>query len=149
MIGRTDKLPEGYPTTIEQIFEKVQSKENLQGEVELTLNFVNNEEIRRLNKEYRNKNHPTDVLSFPLFTKEELNKYPTELPVALGDIVISIDQAKEQAKEYNHSDLREMCFLTVHGLLHLLGFDDDTQAHEKKKFTYQNSELKKQRVESK
>jgi len=147
MIGRTDKLPEGYPTTIEQIFEKVQSKENLQGEVELTLNFVNNEEIRRLNKEYRNKNHPTDVLSFPLFTKEELNKYPTELPVALGDIVISIDQAKEQAKEYNHSDLREFCFLTVHGLLHLLGFDHDTQANEKEMFSYQNSLLKEHGLE--
>lgn len=147
MIGRTDKLPEGYPTTIEQIFEKVQSEENLQGEVELTLNFVNNEEIQRLNKEYRNKNHPTDVLSFPLFTKEELNKYPTELPVALGDIVISIDQAKEQAKEYNHSDLREFCFLTVHGLLHLLGFDHDTQANEKEMFSYQNSLLKEHGLE--
>ena len=97
----------------------------------VSLNFVSDEEIHRLNKEFRNVDKVTDVLSFPNLNKtpnEKLKKFKKSYDfdeglLFLGDIVISKNMAKAQAKEYEHSITREVCFLALHGFLHLLGFD--------------------------
>lgn len=81
--------------------------------------FINDEEMHRMNKEYRNIDRTTDVLSFALNDNSHIK---TEIN-SLGDIFISIPKMKSQALEYNHSEKRELSFLTVHGILHLLGYD--------------------------
>ena len=82
--------------------------------------IVDDEEIHKINKEYRNIDRPTDVISFALEDDDTFIKIDKRI---LGDIYISIDKAKEQAEEYGHALLRELCFLTIHGILHLLGYD--------------------------
>ena len=82
--------------------------------------IVDNDEIHKINREYRGIDRPTDVISFALEDDDTFVK--TEQRI-LGDIYISIDKAIEQAKEYGHPLLRELCFLTIHGILHLLGYD--------------------------
>lgn len=99
--------------------------------------FVSNRKIREYNREFRNVDRETDVLSFP-FAEEEYYTDPDSGDVMLGDIVISLEKAAEQAAEYGHSYEREVGFLTVHSMLHLLGYDhmeeadgDIMRAHEK------------------
>lgn len=77
--------------------------------------------IKQINKEYRNIDKETDVLSFPMFEKEEIHEIPEE--EALGDIVISVERVKEQAKEYGHDFKRELAYMLVHGFYHLMGED--------------------------
>lgn len=110
---------------------------------ELSLSFVDIEEIQSLNKEYRGIDRPTDVISFALNDEVE-----NELEIIggddinyIGDIIICIDIAKEQAEEYNHSFERELGFLTVHGFLHLLGYDHLTEEEEKEMFSKQEDIL--------
>ena len=91
-------------------------REGLNGEVALTL--CNNEYIRELNNDYRGIDSVTDVLSFPTLDFDAIGGYSL-----LGDIVISLPRATEQAEEYGHSLTRELCFLCVHSALHLLGYD--------------------------
>ena len=90
------------------------------GSVNFNVIIVDNEYIHKINKEYRNIDRPTDVISFALEDVDDIKYDDFRL---LGDIYISIDKAKEQAKEYGHSLKREICFLAVHGFLHLLGYD--------------------------
>lgn len=85
-----------------------------------SITIVNNEKIKEINREYRGKDTETDVISFAF---EESTDYIYPDMRFLGEIYISIDKAKSQAEEYGHSLKRELCFLTVHGLLHLLGYD--------------------------
>ena len=92
---------------------------------ELSVTFTDNEGIRELNREYRKIDRATDVLSFPQFDFEAGEVLPKEGPVALGDIVLSLERAEEQAKEFGHSFSRETAFLTVHSVLHLLGYDHE------------------------
>ena len=87
--------------------------------------ITDNEEIHELNLQYRQKDAPTDVLSFPLFD-EDGNLDEEEL----GDIVISLEKAQSQAEEYNHSLKREVAFLTAHSMLHLLGYDHENGEQE-------------------
>ena len=96
---------------------EVENVDNL----EFNVIIINNEEIHKINKEYRGIDRPTDVISFALEDYKDI-KYENDYRV-LGDIYISIDKVKEQAKEYGHSEKRELAFLAVHGLLHLLGFE--------------------------
>ncbi|MBR2833822.1 MAG: rRNA maturation RNase YbeY [Bacilli bacterium] len=96
--------------------------------------FVDNKTIRKINKEYRNIDSETDVISFAL---EDTKDIKLEIGRILGDIYISIDKVKDQAKEYGHSEKREMAFLTIHGLLHLLGYDHITKEEEKIMFKEQ------------
>ncbi|HEX3045839.1 MAG TPA: rRNA maturation RNase YbeY [Bacillota bacterium] len=97
-------------------------------QTEVSVVLVDNQYIRELNSEYRGLDQPTDVLSFAM--EEEATEggdvLPQDAPELLGDIFISMERAVEQAKEYNHSLIREMNYLAVHGLLHLLGFDHQT-----------------------
>ena len=93
----------------------------------ITITFTNPENIRKINKQYRNIDKETDVLSFPMFEREELqeklknNSFTHE--DILGDIVISIEQVEKQAKEYEHSFERELSYMIVHGFYHLMGYD--------------------------
>ncbi len=95
---------------------------------EVSVTFTDNEGIHELNKKFRGVDRPTDVLSFPLFDYEGESEEPPvdELFGMLGDIVLSLEQAKRQADEYGHSFEREVAFLTVHSMLHLLGYDHET-----------------------
>lgn len=88
---------------------------------EISLSFVSKEEIHRLNSMYRNVDAHTDVLSFPLI--EDFNDIDEDEELILGDVVICREQAREQAKEYGHSEEREVVYLFVHSVLHLLGYD--------------------------
>ncbi len=107
--------------------EKSKSVEDLKDKsFEVSLRFASEEEIREINKEYRGVDRKTDVLSFPLVDFNNLEDVESELSqdnVMLGDIIICKQVAKDQAKEYGHSLTRELCFLALHGFLHLLGYD--------------------------
>lgn len=98
--------------------------EGFEYNAEVSVTFTDNERIHKLNFEYRNVDRPTDVLSFPMCEGDfEADNFGT---VWLGDIVLSMEKAKAQAEEYNHSFERELAFLTVHSMLHLLGYDHET-----------------------
>ncbi|MDF2591285.1 MAG: putative metal-dependent hydrolase [Clostridia bacterium] len=125
---------------IEALIEKVVQKALetfVEEDYEVSISFVDNNEIKDLNKQYRNKDTATDVLSFPLmeFEISEENYNNEEEYVQedrlLGDIVISLERAEEQAVEYGHSFERELAFLVVHGVLHLLGMDHEVEEQEK------------------
>lgn len=79
--------------------------------------------IRKYNKKYRNIDMETDVLSFPMFEREELISFDTNVQEVLGDIVISVDRVEKQAKEYGHTFERELSYMVVHGFYHLMGYD--------------------------
>ncbi len=93
-------------------------------DAEVSVTFCDNVYIRSLNLEFRNKDSATDVLSFPLYEKGEA-EITDELPVMLGDIVLSLERAREQAAEIGNSFEREVAFLTIHSTLHLLGYDHE------------------------
>ena len=98
--------------------------EGFENDVQLSVTFTDNEGIRAINKSYRSIDSATDVLSFPLVDFEGGEEPPTDEPLLpLGDIVISLERAREQAEEFGHSYERELAFLTVHSMLHLLGYD--------------------------
>lgn len=120
-------------------------KENINFNYEVSMSFVTNEEIKLLNKSFREIDKKTDVLSFPLI--EDFSAEFSENIHPIGDVVISIDQAKEQADTYNHTFKREIAFLTVHSLLHLLGYTHDTEAEEKEMFSRQEYILKEFGIE--
>lgn len=119
------KIPTGIRLLIRRCCHAVLELEKFDSRAEVSVRFVDNEEIRKLNKTYRNIDKETDVLSFPL---GENGKYDVNLDTGakmLGDIVISMEKAVEQAKEFNHPLQREVGFLTVHSMLHLLGYDHE------------------------
>jgi len=100
--------------------------------------IINNEEIHNINMRYRGIDRPTDVISFALEDDKSMVKSNIRV---LGDIYISYDKVLEQAKEYGHSIKRELCFLTVHGILHLLGYDHMNVEEEKIMFNIQKELL--------
>lgn len=121
---------------VEEIIKYALNKEEVDVPIEVSVIFIDNEKIREINKEQRNFDKVTDVLSFPMldypkgqvykevykhhkFTDVDLN----EGKLVLGDIVLSLERAVEQSYEYNHSFEREVCYLTIHSVLHLLGYD--------------------------
>ncbi len=108
---------------------------------EVSVTFTDNEGIRELNASHRNIDRATDVLSFPLFEKEDLTEATDG--DALGDIVISLERAREQANEYGHSFEREVAFLTVHSMLHLLGYDHETSEADEKEMFFKQEEILK------
>lgn len=92
---------------------------------EVSVTFTDNEGIREMNRKFRNIDRATDVLSFPLFDEDGMDAHVEELDCMLGDIVLSLERAREQANEFGHSFRREVAFLTVHSVLHLLGYDHE------------------------
>lgn len=121
---------------LKQLLEYALKRENLDN-VEFDIIFVDNDKIHEINKNYRGVDRPTDVISFAL----EDNKTIELDHRLLGDIYISIDKAHEQALEYGHSFKRELSFLSIHGLLHLLGYDHMKEEDEKVMFKKQDDIL--------
>lgn len=120
------KIPTGLRMLIRRCCNAVLRMEKFEGSVEVSVTFVNNEQIKEYNSQYRNKNIETDVLSFPMGENGVYDVNPETGAKILGDIVISIEKAQEQAKAYGHSLQREVGFLTAHSMLHLLGYDHET-----------------------
>ena len=134
--NKQEKKKVGYRVRllIETAIEKTLAHERFRKDAEVSVSFVDNEEIHKLNLEYRGKDKPTDVLSFPMWEDDELGGDidPALGAVMLGDIVISTERAMEQAEEYGHSFTREVCFLAVHSTLHLIGYDHETSEADEK-----------------
>ncbi|MDO5096018.1 MAG: rRNA maturation RNase YbeY [Peptostreptococcaceae bacterium] len=119
-------LSEEILQAVQKVGEYILEYENMEGDFEISLTFVDDEEIQNLNREYRQKDVPTDVLSFPMLEIEDFDNLEDLAqfgPILLGDIIISMPTAKNQAKEYGHSIKREIAFLICHSILHLLGYD--------------------------
>ena len=108
---------------INYVYTAVLRMEHFQGDAEVNITFTDDEKIREMNNQFRHIDAATDVLSFPLGENGEYDINPDTGCKQLGDIVISVERAKEQAKEYGHSLKREMAFLTAHSMLHLMGYD--------------------------
>lgn len=119
---------EEYQKIIQKVLEKCFKEEKMiDTKMMVTITLTNDENIKKINKQYRNIDNETDVLSFPMFERDELeNKIKNRLfeyEDVLGDIVISIPKVEEQAKEYGHSFERELSYMIVHGFYHLMGYD--------------------------
>lgn len=119
------KIPTGVRMLVRRCCNAVLRQENFEGSAEISVTFVNNEQIHKLNLEHRNIDRETDVLSFPLGENGVYDINRDTGAKMLGDIVISIEKAFAQAEEYGHPLQREIAFLTVHSLLHLLGYDHE------------------------
>lgn len=116
-----------YEKTIDHVFQTMEDN------VELNIIFVDDDQMKSFNQQFRNIDKTTDVLTFP--SNDENME-------SIGDIIINIDKVIEQAKDYGHSELREVAFLAVHGYLHILGYDHHTEDEERVMIDKQNSILK-------
>lgn len=142
-LDETEEVQQSDIALVSSLLQHAAKVENIEEGTELSVTFVTNEAIHEINKQYRDKDAPTDVISFAL---EELGEGETAIiaegmPRILGDIIISIDRTREQAEEFGHSFERELGFLAVHGFLHLLGYDHMTLEDEKVMFGKQDEIL--------
>ncbi len=127
------KVPRGIRLLIRRCCQAVLATEEFERDAEVSVSFVSNNEIKNLNKIYRKKDSATDVLSFPLTESDGTVEINQETgAVLLGDIVISLETAVKQAANFGHSLEREVGFLTVHSMLHLLGYDHETGQFEQR-----------------
>ena len=117
------KIPTGLRLLVRRCCSAALVNENFEGSAEINVTFVDDQQIRELNLNYRKIDQPTDVLSFPMGENGKFDKNPDSDAYVLGDVVISMERAQDQAKKYGHSLQREVCFLTVHSVLHILGYD--------------------------
>ena len=117
------KVPTGIRLLNRRCCNAVLVNEGFKGSVEVSVRFVDDEEIHALNLQYRNIDRSTDVLSFPLGEDGIYDRNPESGALLLGDIVISLQKAEQQAELYGHTLQREVAYLTVHSVLHLLGYD--------------------------
>ena len=120
---KTIKVPTGVRMLIRRCCHAVLELEQFEGSAEVDVSLVDNEQIHAINREQRNIDVPTDVLSFPLGEDGVYDQNPATGAYMLGDIVISLERARDQAEEYGHTFQREVGYLTVHSMLHLLGYD--------------------------
>ncbi len=135
---------ENLLTMLKNVMEKSLEMEKFNLDVEISLTFTTNEVIKELNEKHRNIDKATDVLSFPMYEAKEILLMIGEkinTPVVLGDIVVSVEKAKVQAKEYGHSFEREIAFLICHSMFHLMGYDHLTKEEEKTMIDKQNTVL--------
>jgi probable rRNA maturation factor len=142
-LDETNQITEQQMLEVERLINFAAGKLSVEQHSEVSITFVTNDRIQEINREYRDKDAPTDVISFAM---EELGDGEVELvggnmPRILGDIIISVPKAEEQAKEYGHTFDRELGFLALHGFLHLMGYDHMTQEEEKEMFTLQKEIL--------
>ena len=119
------KIPTGLRMLVRRCCNAVLRMENFQGAAEVSVTFANNEQIHELNKMHRNVDAPTDVLSFPMGEDGKYDIDPATNAKILGDIVISMEKAVEQAERFGHTLQREVGYLTAHSMLHLLGYDHE------------------------
>ncbi|MGL4521846.1 MAG: rRNA maturation RNase YbeY [Bacilli bacterium] len=139
-------LSEQQIAFVEKVLTFTAQAEQVDPNSEMSVTFVDNEEIHELNRTYRGVDRPTDVLSFAMeeYGEDEMDivyEEGSEVPTMLGDLIVSIPKTKEQAEEYGHSFDRELAFLCVHGFLHLLGYDHMTEEDEKEMFGRQEEIL--------
>lgn len=125
-------LPKELRTNLRKCCETVLETEGIDSDAEVSITITDKKEIREMNREYRQKDSVTDVLSFPLGENGEYDVNPDTNRIMLGDIMICAPKAEEQAEEYGHSLMRELCFLTTHSMLHLLGYDHEQGKEEEK-----------------
>ena len=132
---------DAYEKIYRDLYERVFSHLGLKGNYFTDVTIVNDEEIHKINREYRKVDRPTDVISFAFL--DDKNEIPQKdgSPICLGEIIISYERAEAQAKEYGHSLLREMSFLFLHGMLHLLGYDHMSKEQEIVMFKLQDEIL--------
>lgn len=139
----TNKLTEDQMQTVMSLLNKTAKAEGIIEDAELSLLFVDNDKIQQINAEYRGKDYPTDVISFALeeMGDEEITVVGEAFPRVLGDIIVSVPKALEQAEAHAHAFIRELGFLVVHGFLHLLGYDHETKEQEVEMFALQEKLL--------
>nr|WP_255731178.1 rRNA maturation RNase YbeY [Solibacillus sp. MA9] len=142
-LDETNKVQDTHIELVEKLLQHAAQMEGIEDGSEVSITFVTNEAIHDINREYRDKDQPTDVISFAL---EEMGEGEVQIigegiPRILGDIIISTDRTREQAEDFGHSFERELGFLAVHGFLHLLGYDHMEPEDEKVMFRKQNEIL--------
>lgn len=147
IVDKTKKMtPQQLELTTDIIeFASKESVLDLSEDTEMSVTFVDNKEIHEINHKYRDKNAPTDVISFALEDEGE-DEIPIilegfDIPRNIGDIIVSVEKIAEQAAEFDHSFERELGFLVVHGFLHLNGFDHMNESDEKEMFDLQRKIL--------
>ena len=129
---------------IRRAIEATLDYESFNNNAEISITFTDNNGIQKLNRDFRGLDRPTDVLSFPLTDYEAIDTpLADELCGSLGDVVLSLERAREQAEEYGHSLDREIAFLTVHSMLHLLGYDHETGEEDELDMRRRQSEILK------
>ncbi|SCS24295.1 rRNA maturation RNase YbeY [Staphylococcus caeli] len=136
----TDLVKDDWFTQIDKLLTFAKEQEEINEEAELSVTFVDKNEIQEINKMYRDKDKVTDVISFAL-EEDEPEISGLDMPRVLGDIIICTDVAQEQAETYGHSFERELGFLALHGFLHLLGYDHMNEHDEKQMFSRQDQIL--------
>ncbi|MCD8820051.1 rRNA maturation RNase YbeY [Staphylococcus gallinarum] len=136
----TDLVKDEWYEQIDKLLTFAKDQEQIEGEAELSVTFVDKDEIQEINKTYRDKDKVTDVISFAL-EEDEPEITGLDMPRVLGDIIICTDVANEQAESYGHSFERELGFLALHGFLHLLGYDHMNETDEQEMFGRQDQIL--------
>lgn len=158
IFDETERVNDEHLKLIETIIIAAAKELKLKDNFEVSVTVVDNERIHEINREYRSIDRPTDVISFAIEDNDEedfeiffdeMMEEDLELPRLLGDLFISIDKAKEQANEFGHSFERELGFLTVHGFLHLNGYDHQTEEEEKEMSALQDKILEENGLERK
>lgn len=145
IVDKTNTLSDAHRQLTEELLNFAGRYLQLKDDTEMSVTFVDNAEIRQINREYRHKDRATDVISFAI--EDEMEDFIIDdedflnLARDLGDIFLSLERVAEQAQEYGHSFERELGFLLVHGFLHLNGYDHMTPEEEKVMFALQNEIL--------
>lgn len=142
-LDETTEVSAAHVTLVGDLLQHAATVEGIEDGTEVSVTFVTNSAIQEINRDYRDKDQPTDVISFAM---EELGDGEIEvviegMPRMLGDIIISTDRTREQAEDFGHSFERELGFLAVHGFLHLLGYDHMNEADEQTMFGKQDAIL--------
>ncbi|MEJ7218306.1 rRNA maturation RNase YbeY [Staphylococcus gallinarum] len=138
--NHTELVKDEWYEQIDKLLTFAKEQEQIEGEAELSVTFVDKDEIQEINKTYRDKDKVTDVISFAL-EEDEPEITGLDMPRVLGDIIICTDVANEQAESYGHSFERELGFLALHGFLHLLGYDHMNETDEQEMFGRQDQIL--------
>lgn len=142
----TEQITEEKRAWMEELLQFSAKKLTVPEDAEISITVVDNQKIKEINRDYRNKDAVTDVISFAQEDDEDIfmtiDLEDDDFPRDLGDIFLSYDKAVEQAKDYGHSVDRELGFLLVHGFLHLNGYDHMTEADEKEMFSLQEEILR-------
>lgn len=146
-IDQTASITKEQQAMLDELLQCAATELSLTPNTEMSVTFVDNPTIQQYNREYRQKDQPTDVISFAIEDQGEdeqtiILDETIDLPRELGDILISVERAQEQAEEYGHSFDRELGFLAVHGFLHLNGYDHMVEEDEKEMFGLQEKILR-------
>jgi probable rRNA maturation factor len=143
LFDETNQVSDEEIQLIEELLQHAAKMENVVEDAEVSVTFVNDSRIHKINKEYRDKDAPTDVISFAMEEKGvgEVEVKGVSIAPILGDIIISTERTLEQSKRFNHTFIRELGFLSVHGFLHLLGYDHTAKEDEKMMFQRQKEIL--------